>query len=120
MNMTIAPIQTQTSAPLTKKQQARMILKEIAVAHNLVPANLLHRNCPEFMPARRAMNDPSRDEFLGPRAVAPIRWKAFKRIREETGLSLTQIGDLLGGFDHTTVRHGILRAEQLLAVKDAA
>ncbi len=75
----------------------------------------------------------SEEQLIGPsraRAVAVPRQLAMFLIREETGASLLQIGELLGGRDHTTVLHGcekigaqIETDEQLrrdwLAIKEA-
>jgi chromosomal replication initiator protein len=51
----------------------------------------------------------SRDELVGPsrrRAVSRPRQICMYLIREETSTSLPQIGELLGGRDHTTIMHG--------------
>jgi hypothetical protein len=40
------------------------------------------------------------------------RHELFSRLREERKLSYAAIGDLLGGFDHTTVRHGCIQHKQ--------
>ena len=39
--------------------------------------------------------------------IANARQLAMYLLREENGLSLLQIGELLGGRDHSTVRHGV-------------
>ena len=39
--------------------------------------------------------------------IASARQLAMYLLREENGLSLLQIGELLGGRDHSTVRHGV-------------
>jgi chromosomal replication initiator protein len=43
--------------------------------------------------------------------VAP-RQVAMYLMREETGTSLVEIGQQLGGRDHTTVMHGIAKVER--------
>jgi chromosomal replication initiator protein len=51
----------------------------------------------------------SENDLFGPsrrRTVAVPRQLAMYLIREETGTSFPQIGELLGGRDHTTVLHG--------------
>jgi chromosomal replication initiator protein len=56
-----------------------------------------------------AMRGRSRSkEIVGPRQMA------MYLVREETGASLTEIGEQLGGRDHTTVMHGIEKIERLL------
>jgi chromosomal replication initiator protein len=47
--------------------------------------------------------------------IAYARFAAFRFMREETKLSYPQIGRLLGHRDHSTVIHGIERAQALLA-----
>lgn len=45
------------------------------------------------------------------RAAVAARQEAFWRCREETSMSLPQIGRMFGGRDHTTVMHGIRKYE---------
>ncbi len=49
------------------------------------------------------------------RTVAHPRQVAMYLLREDAGLSLPQIGDLLGGRDHTTVLHGCEKIARELA-----
>lgn len=59
-------------------------------------------------------------ELRGPSRIPElcrIRWAAMEVMREQ-GLSLPQIGRAIGGRDHTTVIHGLSRAEELLAVDE--
>lgn len=54
------------------------------------------------------------EDLVGPRRQAPLVWErhlAMAAIRRATGLSLNQIGLIFGGRDHSTVHHGIRRAE---------
>ena len=44
--------------------------------------------------------------------IANARQLAMYLLREENGLSLIQIGELLGGRDHSTVRHGVDKVAQ--------
>jgi chromosomal replication initiator protein len=44
--------------------------------------------------------------------IANARQLAMYLLREENGLSLIHIGDLLGGRDHSTVRHGVEKVAQ--------
>lgn len=50
------------------------------------------------------------------REVVRARHEVFYRLREEQQLTFAHIGEVLGGFDHTTVRHGCaLHARRLEA-----
>jgi chromosomal replication initiator protein len=44
--------------------------------------------------------------------IASARQMAMYLLREENGLSLIHIGELLGGRDHSTVRHGVEKVAQ--------
>jgi chromosomal replication initiator protein len=45
------------------------------------------------------------------------RYAAFKILRENTGMSMPQIARHFGGRDHTTVMHGLKRADELYDTK---
>jgi len=51
------------------------------------------------------------------RKSVAARFEAYYRIRNETTMSLPQIGMRFGGKDHTTVMHGIRRHTAKLAVE---
>ena len=44
--------------------------------------------------------------------IANARQLAMYLLREENGLSLIHIGSILGGRDHSTVRHGVEKVSQ--------
>lgn len=46
------------------------------------------------------------------------RWEAFYLLRRDRQLSLPKIGKLMGGFDHTSVLHGIRRHAELNGLPD--
>lgn len=51
----------------------------------------------------------SKSQMLGPRkttTVVAARWHAIRRVREETSLSLLEIGDVFER-DHTTILHAL-------------
>ncbi len=59
----------------------------------------------------------SSDELRGPGRAAPLahaRQLVMLLLREECSLSLSEIGQLLGGRDHTTVLYGVARAARLM------
>ena len=43
----------------------------------------------------------------GPRTLAHIRQDCMAFLRKNTDMSLPDIGEALGGRDHTTIRHGV-------------
>jgi len=47
------------------------------------------------------------------RRLVRARWMAIARIRLETDLSLPEIGDLMGGRDHTTILHALRKVGEL-------
>jgi len=49
-----------------------------------------------------------------PQALSFARQVAMFLLRERTALSLSEIGELLGGRDHTTILHGIRKVERSL------
>ncbi len=55
------------------------------------------------------------EELTGPRRTKPVadaRHIAMYLLREDSGLSLPQIGALFGGRDHTTVAHGVAKVTE--------
>ncbi len=80
---------------------------------------------PAYRPTTRAVIDDvclkhaiDRRDLLGPRRFRPFvaaRNEAAYRLRQETSLSLPQIGRLLGSRDHTTIVHAVRRHAETLA-----
>jgi len=70
----------------------KRIAREVCLKHQVSMAELLSMR---------------RSQFL-----CLARYEAFWRCREETTMSLPQIGYRFGGRDHTTVLHGIRRHEE--------
>jgi chromosomal replication initiator protein len=68
-----------------------------------------------FGMATAALQSASRE-----RAVAWARQVAMYLLREETSASLFQIGQQLGGRDHTTVLHGCHKVDQAMARNELA
>ncbi|MCL4417374.1 MAG: chromosomal replication initiator protein DnaA [Actinobacteria bacterium] len=58
------------------------------------------------------LKGPKRDAFL-----AQARQITMYLLKKELGLTLNEIGNLLGGRDHTTVMHGVEKIEKLLTNK---
>lgn len=59
----------------------------------------------------------SMDDLTGQRRFSTLtapRMKTYYRLKEETKLSLPQIGKLLGGRDHTTVLYGYRKFKRML------
>lgn len=88
-----------------KYPSAQQILSEVAWRHDMSVAEML---------------SPNRE-----RRYARARWDAMHLLREmprNGGFirSLTEIGRLMGGMDHTTVLHGIRRRAETIAAKSDA
>ncbi|WP_208948336.1 helix-turn-helix domain-containing protein [Segnochrobactrum spirostomi] len=72
----------------------RLILRIVAEAYDVDPAEIVSQRM--------------RDAVIWPRQLS--MWLA----RQLTDQSLPQIGRAIGGRDHTTIRHGIERVEEIL------
>ncbi len=80
----------------------RALLEDmVPVQRSLTPEAIVHAVASYFQIGRDALVGKSRR-----RTVARPRQIAMYLLREETSLSLPQIGEVLGGRDHTTVMHG--------------
>ena len=80
---------------MTPRARTLAIVAEVAEAHRYDTAALIG-------PARGRM-------------VCAARFEAMHRVREETRLSLHQIGQVFGGRDHTTVLNALERHERRMA-----
>ncbi len=89
----------------------RALLEDmVPVQRSLTPEAIVHAVTTYFQI--------DRDELLGKsrrRTVARPRQIAMYLLREETSLSLPQIGEVLGGRDHTTVMHGYEKISREMA-----
>lgn len=75
----------------------------------LTPERVLQAVCSHFRVSLAELVGPGRRrEVVVPRQVA------MYLLRDELGLSLVEIGQRLGGRDHTTVLHGVEKIEQQL------
>jgi chromosomal replication initiator protein len=80
-----------------------------AVREQLTPELVLHAVCQHFRVSLAELVGPGRRrEIVLPRQIA------MYLLREELGLSLVEIGQRLGGRDHTTVLHGVDKVEEQL------
>lgn len=81
------PAHTRAQASIAVSGPSREIIHRVATKYGMTTADLI---------------GPARSRWF-----AYARQEAMYRIRQERGLSLPQIGAILGGRDHTTVLHGI-------------
>jgi chromosomal replication initiation ATPase DnaA len=86
--------------PLSPHEQTMAIIHEVCRRHGVSLAQLTTKG-------------------IRPRHVAIARWEAFYRLREERCLALGHIGEIMGGFDHTTVLYGYKKHKQRLTGKKA-
>lgn len=81
-----------TIAPLLRQPMHwKVIVEQVCIAHQVTRSELLG--------AQRS------------KKITAARHEAMYRMKTETTLSLPQIGQRLGGKDHTTVLHGVRRHE---------
>lgn len=73
------------------------IIKDVCSFYNIKPTQL---------------KGPKRDAFL-----VRARQVSMFLLKKEVGLSFSEIGNILGGRDHTTVMHGVGKIEFLLTIK---
>lgn len=88
------------TAPSVLKARWKQILAEVCAKHDISPMDILS--------ARRRAD------------IVVARQECMWRIRNETPLSLPQIGDRLGGRDHTTILYGVRMHEKRMAEQGGA
>lgn len=94
------PVAAPAPAPAVETKQtyqttADLIIREVATKHGLTLA--------EIKATRRKVK------------IVDARYEVFFRLSKETSMSLPMIGRKLGGYDHTTVLHGIRMHEKRMA-----
>jgi len=111
--------------PYNEETAAAALQDVLAPAQNLPPQQIIDAVC-RFYEVRRADLENRRRN----REVVIPRQMAMYLLREESGLSLSQIGQELGGRDHTTVLHACTKVaaqieedeqlrRELLAIREA-
>lgn len=98
-----------TQQPLTPELAQTALSNLLPRRGKLTPDQIVQEVADHFGLEVTALQGPSRR-----RSIARPRQIAMYLIREETGTSLPQIGNRLGGRDHTTVRYGCERIAELI------
>ena len=93
-------------APLTLDTAQAALASVLGINQGLTPGQILSAVARHYRLAEGQLTGPSRAK-----AVSVPRQLAMYLIRQETGASLPEIGQLLGGRDHTTILHGFGRIE---------
>jgi chromosomal replication initiator protein len=101
-----------TGTPITLRS-ARMALQDDTLLQRPAssPDRILKAVCTRFEVTVADLCSPRR-----PQALSFARQCGMYLLRERTELSLSEIGALLGGRDHTTILHGIRKIEETVAV----
>ena len=73
------------------------------------PDEIIRNVCYFYKVKSTQLKSPKRDAFL----VRP-RQIAMYLLKKELGLTFVEIGNLLGGRDHTTIMHGVTKVENML------
>jgi chromosomal replication initiator protein len=73
------------------------------------PDEIIRNVCYFYKVKSTQLRSPKRDAFL----VRP-RQVAMYLLKKELGLTFVEIGNLLGGRDHTTIMHGVAKVENML------
>jgi chromosomal replication initiator protein len=89
------------NAPFTISTAREILDSILMAAPDLSPKSVLSTVARHYHLSEEQLTGPSRV-----RSLSVPRQLAMYLIREETGTSLPQIGQLLGGRDHTTILHG--------------
>jgi chromosomal replication initiator protein len=101
-------------APLTLDTARAALAGVLGINQGLTPAQILSAVARHYRLAEGQLTGPSRAK-----AVSVPRQLAMYLIRQETGASLPEIGQLLGGRDHTTILHGFGRIESQIEIDEA-
>ena len=109
----VAAFSSLSSLPLTPQLAESVLSDMLPRKTNIPPQDVVHKVAESFGITMDRMlgRDRSRDVAL-PRQIA------MYLLREETNISLPQIGDVLGGRDHTTVMYGCEKIADLLERDD--
>ena len=103
-----------SGVPMSLKLSEMALADLLPQVHNVQPARLLSLVANEWQTSVEALL--SRDRSA---RVAEPRQVAMYLLRQETNASLPQIGEVLGGRDHTTVMYAIQKvASEILIKKD--
>ena len=99
--------------PLTAELAASALADFLPRHRNLSPSQIVEGVAAVFQRHGRGPDRPRRS-----REVALPRQVAMYLIRKETDASLPQIGDVLGGRDHTTVMYGCQKMADMIERDD--
>jgi chromosomal replication initiator protein len=99
-----------TAGPLTVEMARVALIDMMAPARQVVTADaILHAVIAFYRLTEKDLTGPSRS-----RQIARPRQIAMYLMRQETDASLSQVGEVLGGRDHTTVIHACERITDLM------
>jgi chromosomal replication initiator protein len=101
-------------APLTMETAQAALAGLVGIPTDLTPGQILTEVARHYRLDEGQLKGPSRAK-----AVCVPRQLAMYLIRQETGASLPEIGQLLGGRDHTTILHGFGRIEAQIEEDEA-
>lgn len=81
--------------------------------HNLHSEDIIKSVCFFYNVKSTQLKGPKRDAFL-----VKARQVTMYLLKKELGLPFVEIGNILGGRDHTTIMHGVGKIDKLLSTKD--
>jgi chromosomal replication initiator protein len=81
-------------------------------SEHIYAEDVINSVCTYFRIKTTQLKGPKRDASL-----VKARQLAMYLLKHELGLTLVEIGNLLGGRDHTTIKHGVDKIEQLVENK---
>lgn len=89
-------------------------LKDKEKQNHFHPDEIINGICRFYKIKSTLLKSPKRDASL-----VRARQIAMHLLKKELGLTLVEIGNILGGRDHTTVMHGVKKVENLLSSKNS-
>ncbi len=94
-------------------EMAEQILnnKQSAVSDRLHPDDIIKNVCSFYDVKPTLIKGPKRDAYL-----VKARQTAMYFLKKELGMTYVEIGNLLGGRDHTTIMYGVEKVEKFLSI----
>lgn len=109
----IATAQSTKKTPLTEADILRLLGQKAEKSKFIHPDDVISTVCSFYNIKSTQLKGERRDSiFVKPRQVCMLL------LKEDVGLSFVEIGNLLGGRDHTTIMHGVDKMRTVIETQD--